>query len=199
MIRTSSLLLILALATTGFAGEPSREQRFRAAWEAGQDAFNLGKYPEARRHFLRARDLAPSRPGPHRWLGRVARVLEDWEACVESGTTAVRLKPDSPQTAEVRKDVDACREALGRPAYGRPLAGSQGALAVLADVEGAVVTVDGIAKGPTPVEPMPLNKGLHHVRLVAEGLPPAEVEIEVIPGIVVDAIVLVRARPPAPR
>jgi hypothetical protein len=192
MIRTSSLIVVLAVAATGFAGEPSREQKFRVAWEAGQDAFNLGKYPEARRHFQRARDLAPTRPGPHRWLGRVARVLEDWDACIESGTTAVRLKPDSSQTAEVRKDLDACREALGRPLFTRPLAHGQGALAVLADVEGAAVTVDGIAKGPTPVEPMPLNKGSHKVRLLAEGVAPVELEIEVVPGIVVDAIVTLR-------
>jgi hypothetical protein len=199
MIRTSSLLVVLAVAAGASAGEPSREQRFQAAWEAGQDAFNLGKYPEARRQFQRARDLAPRRPGPHRWLGRVARVLEDWEGCVASGTTAVRLKPDSPQTPEVKKDLDACREALGRPLYRRPLAAGQGALSVVADVEGAAVTVDGIAKGTTPVEPMPLNQGMHRVRLVAEGLPPAEVEVDVVPGIVVDAVVALRARPSTTR
>ena len=199
MIRTSSLLVVLALAATGVAGEPSREQRFQSAWEAGQDAFNLGRYPEARRHFQRARDLEPKRPGPYRWLGRVARVLEDWEECVTSGTTAVRLKPDSPQTAEVKKDLDACREALGRPLYGRPLAAGQGALSVLADVDGAVLTVDGIAKGPTPVDPMPLNKGVHRVRLVAEGLAPRELEVEVVPGIVVDAVVTFGARPTTTR
>jgi hypothetical protein len=187
MIRISSFLIALVAVTA--SAEPARERKFRAAWEAGQDAFNLGQYPEARRHFSRARDLAPSRPGPHRWLGRVARVLEDWEACIASATTAVRLRPDSPQVAEVKKDLDACRAALGRPGYAGPLAAGQGALSVLCDVDGARVSVDGIPKGPTPFEPVPLQKGRHRVRVVAPGHRPAEVDVEVIPGIVVDAIV----------
>jgi hypothetical protein len=188
-IRASSVALLLLLLGGASAAEPDR---FKTEWEAGQDAFNLGKYAEARRHFRRARDLSPELPGPHRWLGRIARVLEDWDDCVASATTAVRLKPDSPQTREVKKDLDACRSALGRPLYGRPLKEGQGALALLVDVDGATVTVDGIAKGPTPLEPMVLNAGRHRVRVAAEGHAAAEVDVEVVPGIIVDAKLTLR-------
>lgn len=192
MIRTSSLLLVVLCATAAPAA--GDKGSFQSEWEAGQDAYNLGKYEQARRHFGRARDLDPTRPGPHRWLGRVARVLERWEECVASATTAVRLKPDSPQVPEVRKDLDACRSALGRPLYGRPLAANQGALAVLADADGAAVTVDGIPKGPTPLDPVPLVQGRHKVRVT--GPRTVEVEVEVVPGIVVDAVVTGLAAPP---
>jgi hypothetical protein len=191
MIRTSSLAwpLLLLCAT---AGAQPKKNAFDVEWEAGQDAYNLGKYEQARRHFTRARDLEPRRPGPHRWLGRVARVQERWEECIGSATTAVRLRPDSPQVPEVRKDLDACRSALGRPLYGRPLAVNQGALAVLADAEGAQVSVDGIDKGPTPLEPVPLVQGRHKLRVA--GARTVELEVEVIPGIVVDAVVTGLAR-----
>lgn len=187
MIRTSSVLVVLLLCAVAGA---QKKSAFDGEWEAGQDAFNLGRYEQARRHFVRARDLEPTRPGPHRWLGRVARVLESWEDCVASATTAVRLKPDSPQVREVRKDLDACRSALGRPLYERPLAANQGALAVLADVEGAAVFVDGIAKGPTPVDPIPLVAGRHKLRVGA-----IERDVEIIPGIIIDAVVTGLAKP----
>src|SRR5262245_45182342 len=112
MIRTSSAVLVCALAAGASAPAHSEPDKLRAAWEAGQDASNLGHYAEARRHFGRARDADPRRPGPYRWLGRIARVLEDWDDCVVQATTAVRLKPDSPQVAEVKKDLELCRAAL---------------------------------------------------------------------------------------
>jgi tetratricopeptide (TPR) repeat protein len=187
---------VLLVVLLGAAPAGADRDRFQASWEAGQDAFNLGKYAEARRHFRRARELKPELPGPHRWLGRVSRVLEDWEDCVASATTAVRLKPASPQTAEVKKDLDACRSALGRPEYGRPLREGQGALAVIADVDGAAVTVDGIAKGPTPLEPVPLNGGRHVLRVAADGHAPLSIDVEIVPGITVDAIVKLQRQAP---
>jgi hypothetical protein len=170
-------LAAAALACLG-AGPPA----FESEYQAGQDAFNLAHYDEALAHFARARDLRPRLPGPHRWLGRTLRVLERWEECVAASTQAVRLRPTSPLAGEVRKDIDACRAALGRPGYQRRLPPGQGALAVVAP-DGAAVLVDGIAKGVTPVEPMPLNAGRHTVRAEA-----VEVEVVVVAGIVVDAV-----------
>jgi tetratricopeptide (TPR) repeat protein len=171
---------------------------FDAEYQAGQDSFNLGRYEDALAHFSRARDEEPRKPGPWRWLGRTLRVLERWDACVAASTQAVRLRPDSPLVPEVRKDIDACRAALGRPPYDRRLPPGQGALAVIADVDGAAVVVDGIAKGATPVLPMPLNSGRHAVRVEAPpgrsaGRSVAE-EVDVVPGIVVDAVVSLAPR-----
>jgi hypothetical protein len=163
---------------------------FDRAYEAGQDAFNLAHYHEAELEFSRARDLMPRLPGPWRWLGRTLRVLEKWDACVAASTQAVRLRPGSPLVPEVKKDIDSCRAALGRPAYDRRLPAGQGALAVVTDVVGAPIVVDGIAKGATPLAPMPLLAGRHLVRMMGSAAEPEVLEatVEVIPGIVVDAL-----------
>jgi tetratricopeptide (TPR) repeat protein len=187
----------VALVLLALAGS-ARADKFEKEWSAGQDAFNLARYDDALAHFARARELRPRLPGPYRWLGRIARVQEKWDECVAQATTAVRLKPDSPLVREVREDLDACRSALGRPRYDRPLSAGQGALAVLADVEGASVLVDGIAKGTTPLGAMPLNKGRHRVevrRPMQDGAyDVARAEVDVIQGITVDAVVKLAPR-----
>jgi hypothetical protein len=161
---------------------------FDAAYQAGEDHFHLGKYAEARADFARARDLAPRLPGPHRWLGRVERLLEHWDACVAESTEAVRLRPDSPLVPQVREDLDACRSALGRPPYRGPLAAGQGALAVEVKPDGTEVFVDGIGHGRTPVAPFPLNAGPHRLVVRGEGKRGERaVTLTVIPGITVDA------------
>jgi tetratricopeptide (TPR) repeat protein len=182
MIRTISLVVLLAAARGAFD----------AAYEAGQDAFNLGKYDEAWAHFLRARELAPDKPGPYRWLGRTARVREKWQDCLAYALDALRMHPTSKLAPEVRKDVAACRSALGRPAFAGTLHAGQGALAVIADVEGAAVTVDGIAKGRTPMDPVPLVVGRHALRVDAQGVPSAELPVDVLEGVVIDVEVALR-------
>src|SRR5215470_603975 len=153
------------LAALFFAATVRADARFDSAYQSGQDLFYLGKYAEARTAFEKARSLAPKLPGPHRWLGRVARVLESWEDCVASATEAVRLRPDSPLVPQVREALDACRAALGRPGYGKKLAAGQGALAIIVDAAaadtGARIIVDGIDRGTAPVAPFPLNAGRH--------------------------------------
>ena len=194
-VRGAALIaVVLGLGLGGVA----RADKFEKEWNAGQDAFNLAKYDEAREHFTRAKAMRPALPGPWRWLGRIARVEEKWDDCVAASTAAVKLKPDSPLVREVREDLDACRSALGRPRYDHPLSAGQGALAVVADVEGAAVLVDGIAKGTTPLGAMPLNKGRHRVELHPPangvGYDVARAEVEVIPGITVDAVVRLAPR-----
>ncbi|HKA89062.1 MAG TPA: PEGA domain-containing protein [Haliangiales bacterium] len=184
MIRTISLLALLAAARGAF----------EAAYEAGQDAFNLGKYDEAWAHFLKARELAPDKPGPYRWLGRTARVRENWRECLAYALDALRMHAASKQAPEVRKDVAACRAGLGRPAFAGTLHRGQGALAVIADVDGASVTVDGIAKGRTPMDPVPLVVGRHTLRVEMKGVAPRELPVDILEGVVID--VEVALRPP---
>src|SRR5882672_4408384 len=122
------LAALLVAATVHADSRPMKG--FDAAYQSGQDLFHLGKYAEARAAFVRARSLEPRLPGPHRWLGRIARVTESWEECVASATEAVRLRPDSPLVPQVREDLNACRAALGRPGYGpgeKKLSAGQGA------------------------------------------------------------------------
>jgi len=63
------------------------------------------------------------------------------EDCTNASVEAIKLAPDSPNAPEVRKVLDECRETLGKPALRAELAPGQGALSVMANVEGAQVTV----------------------------------------------------------
>jgi hypothetical protein len=171
-------MILLASAAT-FDGE----------YAAGQDSYNLGHYDDAVAHFTKARALDPSKPGPVRWLGRTERAMKKWDACLADALAALRMAPGSPLCAEVRKDVEACRAGLGRPAFSGTLREGQGALEVLSDTEGAMVLVDGIRKGATPIDPLPLNTGVHTVRLTRDGYAPGETTVEVVEGVVIDATI----------
>ncbi len=194
--------MLFAAAAAADARPPTQ---FDAAYQSGQDLFHLGKYAEARAAFEKARALAPRLPGPHRWLGRVARVTERWDDCVASATEAVRLRPDSPLVPQVREDLDACRAALGRPGYVKKLAAGQGALAIIVDAAaadaGARIFVDGIDRGAAPVAPFPLNAGRHRVRMTrgARGETTADTAVDVVPGIVTDVVLEVLTPPSTKR
>src|SRR5688572_8956098 len=178
---------------------------FDEAYNKGQDNYNLGKYDDAWIEFSKARDLAPDKPGPWRWLGRTARAQQRWRECVVSSTQAMRLSPrnaeqkiTSQYAKDMREDIDRCRAALGLPAYDGDIPEGQGAAAVIANVEGAAVTIDGLKKGATPLAPIPLQPGKHRVRLERKGYLPADAEVDVVPSIVVDVAVDLAVDPEAP-
>jgi tetratricopeptide (TPR) repeat protein len=184
-----SLTTILLCAVVGLAPATARAQQkagFDEAWNKGQDLFNLGKYDEAHVEFDKARALAPKLPGPWRYLGKIAKIQERWQDCADAYTEAIRLKPDSNNSDEVRTDLDVCRNSLGRPSFSGTLPKGFGALGVTASVEGARVAVDGIGKGATPLLPVPLTAGKHVVLVEKDGYLPYQVEVDVVVTIVVD-------------
>jgi tetratricopeptide (TPR) repeat protein len=159
---------------------------FDEAWNRGQDLFNLGKYDDARVEFDKARALNPKLPGPWRYLGKIAKIQERWQDCVDAATEAIRLKPDSSNSDEVRADLDVCRGSLGRVTFSGTLPNGFGALTVTSNVEGARVAVDGIGKGATPLAPSPMTSGKHVVVVEKEGYLRKQVEVDVVATIVVD-------------
>jgi tetratricopeptide (TPR) repeat protein len=177
----------------------AQQKGFDEAWNKGQDYFNLAKYDEARAQFDKARKLAPTLPGPWRYLGKIAKIQQRWADCVDAYVEAIKLKPDSNNADEVRADLESCRSALGRPSFTGTLPNGFGALAVSSNVEGARVSVDGIGKGATPLAPSPLPAGKHVVQLEKEGYLPAEVRVEVVVTVVVDLDVQLKVDPKAKR
>ncbi len=172
MWHRAAWILVLC-AGMAHAGKPGKrtmpaKNSFDTEYAAGTDAYNLGHYDEASAHFGHARDLGPGKPGPWRWLGRVARVQKRWKDCITASMQALRLNPDSPLAADVRGDVEACHEGLGRPPYVGSLGPGQGAVYVEAP-DGSRITVDGIVKGVTPLAPFPLTAGKHVVAVDQEG------------------------------
>ncbi len=208
-MRTWVVVAAIVAGVLGAGAEQALAQQtpkgFDEAYNKGQDNYNLGKYDDAWIEFSKARDLDPSKPGPWRWLGRTARAQQKWRECVDSSTQALRLSPRDAQqkitsqyAKDMRQDIDRCRAALGLPAYDGDIPEGQGAAAVIANVEGAAVAIDGIKKGATPLAPIPLQPGKHRVRLERKGYLPADAEVDVVPSIVVDVPVELAVDPQAP-
>jgi tetratricopeptide (TPR) repeat protein len=188
LLRPRVVALLVALGVAVAAAPPARAQSaaFDDAWNKGNDAFSLAKYDEARAAFEKARDLDPKSPGPWRYLGRIAKIQSRWDDCVRATTESIRLKPDQKFAPEVRADLDECRKQLGRPAFAGTIPENQGAIAVIANVEGASVKVGGIKKGATPLDPFAVNPGKTTVLVERRGYFPVEVQVDVVPGLVVD-------------
>ncbi len=184
MIRRSSLVLVFA--SVAAAGPPAK---FTPEYQAGVDAFRLGKYDDARTHLEKARTLAPKLPGPHRFLAAVAQAQSRWDDCIDSARHALELNPASSEVAETRKLHDACRLAAGRMPYRGPALGESAAIAVIANVDGATVRISGLTYGGTPLDPRPITVGAHEIEIVKLGYKPIKVSVEALPGIVTDVAV----------
>lgn len=189
------LALALALAAPGSAAASPVPAGFTREFQAGVDAYRLGKYDEARGHLDRAQAIDPKLPGPHRFLAAVAQAQHRWADCIAETRRALQLNPHSQEIAETRKLHDACREADGRPAYQGEL-GDSAAIAVTANVAGATVRIAGLRYGGTPVAPRSIRPGVLRVDIEKAGYRPAHVTIEALPAVVTDiAVELERAAP----
>ena len=165
-------------------------------FQAGVDAYRLGKYDEARAHLDKAQALDPRLPGPHRFLAAVAQAQHRWSDCIAETRRALQVNPRSQEVAETRKLHDDCRASDGRRAYRGEL-GDSGAIAVTANVTGATVRIAGLRYGGTPVEPRLIKPGTIQLDIDKPGYRPAHVVIDALPGIVTDVNVeLVAAGPP---
>jgi tetratricopeptide (TPR) repeat protein len=164
-------------------------------FQAGVDAYRLGKYDEARAHLEKAQAIDPKLPGPHRFLAAVAQAQHRFADCVTETRRALQLNPQSTEIAETRKLHDSCRESDGRPVYPGEI-GDGAAIAVSANVAGATVRIGGLRYGGTPVAPRLIKPGVLQVDIEKAGWKPARVTIEALPAIVTDiAVELERIAP----
>jgi len=154
-------------------------------FQAGVDAYRLGKYDDARAHLDKAEAIDPKLPGPHRFLAAVAQAQHRWADCLAETRRALQLNPQSKEIAETRKLHADCRAADGRPAYDGEL-GEGAAIAITANRSGATVRINGLRYGGTPVAPRPITPGTLEVDIERSGYRPAHLTIEALPGIVTD-------------
>jgi hypothetical protein len=185
------LLVLVVLAGTA-AAQPRGD--VNATFQAGVDAYRLGKYAEAKKLLERARTMEPTLPGPHRFLAAVAQAEQRFDDCVTSAREAMRLKPDSTEIAATRTLHDACRAAAGRQAFDGNY-GDGGAIAVTANIDGATVSVAGLRYGGTPLAPRALPAGSAEVIVEKTGWKRAVVQVEILPGVVTDVAVTLEAEP----
>lgn len=195
-MRAVSLFGTLACAVSAAAADPVPPDVARE-FQAGVDAYRLGKYDDARAHLEKAEAGDPALPGPHRFLAAVARAQRRWADCITEARRALQLNPRSRELAETRALHDGCRSADGRPAYPGAL-GDGAAIAVTANVTGATVRIAGLRYGGTPLAPRRIQPGALQVVVEKAGWRPAQVTIEALPAIVTDIAVVLESLPPAP-
>jgi tetratricopeptide (TPR) repeat protein len=187
-----SRLLGVLLGSFALAAAPASAGPVPAAltreFQAGVDAYRLGKYDEARAHLEKAQAIDPKLPGPHRFLAAVAQAQRRWADCITETRRALQLNPRSTEIAETRKLHDSCRDSDGRPAYPGEL-GDGAAIAITANVAGATVRIGGLRYGGTPVAPRLIKPGVLQVDVEKAGWKPARVTIEALPAIVTDITV----------
>jgi hypothetical protein len=165
-------------------------------FQAGIDAFRLGKLDEARAHLEKARELDPKLPGPYRFLAAVAQAQGKWTDCIDNAHQALVLKPTSTESADTKKLYESCRVSAGRTPYLDEL-GESAAIAVTTNVPGATVKINGLTYGGTPLAPRPIAAGELEIRIEKAGWKPQEKTVTMLAGIVTDVIVELEPDPNA--
>jgi tetratricopeptide (TPR) repeat protein len=186
--------LLAAAAARADAVPPALTREF----QAGVDAYRLGKYDDARAHLEKAQAIDPRLPGPHRFLAAVAQAQHRWADCIAEARRALQLNPQSHEIADTRRLHDGCRQSDGRPAY-RGDIGEAAAIAITANVPSATVRIDGLRYGGTPVAPRLIKPGVLRVDIEKAGWKPAHLAIDALPAIVTDVAVELEPLAPAGR
>lgn len=186
-------LWLCLLATPAFAQEATDLSK---VFQAGVDAYRLGKYDEARTHLEKARDLDPRLPGPYRFLAALGHVQGKWDECTKNAYKALEVNPKSSEAPDTRKLYEECRRSAGRSPYAQEL-GDSAAVAVTANVPGAAVTINALGYGATPLEPRPITPGELEVTIEKQGWKPQTLKVNAIAGIVTDIAVDLEPDPAA--
>ena len=102
MVGRIAFALVIASGAASAQGS-----KLTAEFQAGVDAYRLGKYDDAKKHLEAARDLDPKLPGPHRFLAAVAQARGKWDDCiVEAGcyiTAGSKLTLPDGQVVKARE------------------------------------------------------------------------------------------------
>lgn len=199
-VRSAAVLWIVAVGAGGPAAQPASPSvaaEVAQAFAAGVDAYRLGRYDEAHRQLDRAASLAPTLPGPHRFLAAVASARERWPDCIAEARLAIELNPRSREISDTRRLHDRCRAQLGRPPSPARL-GDGAAIAVIANVTGATVWIGGLRYGSTPVAPRRIKPGAHEIAIAKPGFRPVHRAVYALPGVVTDVVVELEPEQAAP-
>ncbi len=189
---SSVILVVLVPPAAAVPAAVTRE------FQAGVDAYRLGKYDDARAHLEKAAAGDAKLPGPHRFLAAVAQAQHRWPDCITETRRALQLNPHSSEAGETRKLHEDCRASDGRAAYHGEL-GDGAAIAVTSNVPGATVKIAGLRYGGTPVDPRQIKPGTLQAELDKPGYKPATATVEALPGIVTDIAAELEPIPPTKR
>ncbi len=181
-MHVRSAAVVLAL-TSAVSAQPSSD--VTKEFQAGVDAFRLGKLDEAKAHLEKAKALDPKLPGPNRFLAAVSQAQQRWQDCIAFARIAIELNPRSAEIADTKKVHDECRISAGRAPYREEL-GESAAIAVVTSVQGATVKIGGLNYGGTPLAPRPITAGKLEIDVEKPGWKPVHVSVNALAGLVTD-------------
>jgi tetratricopeptide (TPR) repeat protein len=188
--------LAVILATTGSSialAKPS--EKFSKEFQAGVDAYRLGKLDDARGHLEKAKKLEPKLPGSYRFIAAVAQAQQRWDECIDNAHEALHHNPASSEAPETKKLYDGCRASGGRMPYRGPELGEAAAIAVATNVPGATVRINKLSYGGTPLAPRRISAGSLDVEITKLGYKPVHLTVDALAGIVNDVVVELEATP----
>lgn len=184
---------VLSIAFAGAARAEDEQEDGEAASDAGRAArekfadgnrkYATGDYAGAEEAFKRAIALDPDLPGPYRNLGLVYVATHRCDQAVARFESYMKLRPESKHAARVAAEIDKCK--VRAPPVGAAGVGSTELALVTVtaasdgvQIEGAVVRVDGLTRGGTPLD-LQMTPGRHLVRVERVGFTPAEKTVEI--------------------
>jgi len=191
-LRVACVVLLALTATVAAQPAPDLTREF----QAGVDAFRLGKFDEAKAHLEKAKALDPKLPGPNRFLAAVAQAQGRWQDCIDAARLAIELNPRSQEIADTRKVHDECRISAGRAPY-RDELGDSAAISVVTSVPGATVKIGGLTYGGTPLAPRPITAGTLEIDVEKAGWKPVHISVHAPGGLVTDVTVELEPDPDA--
>lgn len=184
--RSCSFALALALALGGMLWaspgalaaraprDPARATREAVALTKRANVLNnLGKYREALRLFKRALRLAPDLAGAWRNLGLTYEALRQWKLAAEAYERYLGLAGNTGRYAvQVMARVNECRKHLGLPAKVWSVLGAPGKILLEVSHPGATIRLNGLVRGSSPLDALPVMAGPHQIEVVLLGYLP---------------------------
>jgi hypothetical protein len=156
---------MILIAVNAAHADPQGAQRHL---DRGVAAFRAGEFTRARTEFRAARDLAPDRPNPYRWLALSEVQLGDCAAALPNITEFTRRVPaDDARLPEMTRWAELCRRT--------------GVLRV-DSVPRATLRLDGAVVGATPFRALSLSAGPHKLVADQPGFRTAARDIVLAPG-----------------
>jgi hypothetical protein len=116
-------------------------------------------------------------------MGLAYEGLKAWRKAIGAYEKYIKIAGSSGRYyLAAQKRINVCRGKLGLPPITFSMIGSPGKLNIQCSVEGAVVSLDGVRRGSTPTKPLPVNAGLHVIKVVKVGYLPWSKSIGVKSG-----------------